>query len=82
MRKDCQTLYGPFPDTPILPHVLPKGIVLQFDVLMWYPSLDGNVSASNIFLKLQQNEADLPAPAIWIRRDDDVLSIVERSSST
>ena len=82
MRKDCQTLYGPFPDTPILPHVLPKGIVLQFDVLMWYPSLDGNVSASNIFLKLQQNDADLPAPAIWIRRDDDVLSIVERSSST
>lgn len=79
MRKDCQTLYGPFPDTPTLPHILPKGIVLQFDVLMWYPGPDGNVSASNIFLRLLQSEADLPAPAIWVRRDNDVLSIVERT---
>jgi hypothetical protein len=81
MREDCQTLYGPFPDTPSLPHVLPKGIVLQFDVLMWYPSIDGSVSASDIFLRLQQSESDVPAPAIWVRRDDDVLSIAERSQN-
>lgn len=81
MRKDCQTLYGPFPDTPLLPHVLPNGIVLQFDVLMWYPSSDGSVSASDIFLRLQQSESDVPAPAIWVRRDDEVMSIVERSPS-
>ena len=81
MRKDCQTLYGPFPDTPLLPHVLPNGIVLQFDVLMWYPSSDGSVSASDIFLRLQQSESDVPAPAIWVRRDDEVLSIVERTPS-
>lgn len=81
MRKDCQTLYGPFPDTPSLQHVLPKGIVLQFDVLMWYPSTDGSVSASDIFLRLQQSELDIPSPAIWVRRDDEILSIVERSQS-
>ena len=82
MREDCQTLYGPFPDTPSLPHVLPKGIVLQFDVLMWYPSIDGSVSSSDIFLRLQQSESDVPAPAIWVRRDDDVLSIAERSQNS
>ena len=82
MKKDCPTLYGPFPDTPILPHILPKGIILQFDVLMWYASADGNVNASNIFLRLQQNEADLPSPAIWVRRDDDILSIIERNSNS
>jgi hypothetical protein len=72
MIKDCQTLYGPFPDSPSLSHVLPKGAVLMFDRLIWYPSTDGSLDASNVFLKLQSNELDAPAPAIWIRRDDDL----------
>lgn len=79
IRKDCQTLYGPFPDTPSLSHVLPKGIVLEFDRLIWYPSTDGSLNASNIFLRLQQSGKDAPAPAIWIRRDDDILTIIERN---
>ena len=82
MKKDCETLYGPFPDSPILPHVLPKGIILHFDVLMWYPNVDGNVTASNIFLRLKQSDNDQPAPAIWVRRDDSLISIIERTPNT
>jgi hypothetical protein len=79
MKRDCPTLYGPFPDTPSLPHVLPKGVVLPFDLLLWYPTSSGTVSASDIFLRLQQNDMQSQAPAIWIRRDDDAVSIIERT---
>jgi hypothetical protein len=82
MMKKCHTLYGPFPDSPSLSHVLPKGAVLLFDRLISYPSTDGVFNASDVFLRLQPNEFDAPAPAIWIKRDDDLHIIVEKKVNT
>jgi hypothetical protein len=57
MMKDCHTLYGPFPYSPSISRVLPKGAVLMFNRLISYPSTD-------VFLRLQPNELDPPTPAI------------------
>ena len=77
MKAECPTLYGPFPDTPSLPQTLPKGAVLQFDMMLWYSADDGSVNAADIFFRLEPTDALTPTPAVWIRRDDEILSIVE-----
>jgi hypothetical protein len=80
MKQDCATLYGPFPDSPALPNVIPKGSTILFDMLMWYPSPDGSVNSSDIFLRLK-TDASTPVPAVWVRRDDDTMTIVERMAT-
>ena len=77
MKAECPTLYGPFPDTPSLPQTLPKGSVMQFDMMLWYSADDGSVNAADIFFRLEPTDALIPTPAVWIRRDDEVLNIVE-----
>lgn len=78
MKADCPTLYGPFPDTPSLPQSLPKGAVLQFDMMLWYPAADGSVNSVDIFYRLEPTDALTPQPAVWVRRNDELLNIIEK----
>ena len=81
MKAEVPTLYGPFPDTPSLPQTLPKGASMVFDMMLWYPSADGSVNASDIFFRLEPTDALVPAPAVWIRRDDELITIIEKYPS-
>lgn len=80
MKADCNTLVGPYPASPRLYDILHKGSTLQFDLVAWFPTSNGAVSVSEVFYRLQQLSAEYHVPDIWVRRDDDVLQIIERCS--
>lgn len=79
MKSDCSTLVGPYPDSPLLFDVLLSGSTLKFDVVTWYPTADGVIIGTEVFYRLQQFSSGGHVPDIWVRRDDTILNIIERS---
>lgn len=81
MKMDCQTLVGPYPGSPYLSEVFPKGTILLFDYIIRYEEDDGSVLVSNIFYRLKQNNSFSPGDRgfdVWVRRNDDILNILEK----
>lgn len=79
MKSDCSTLMGPYPESPLLVDVFLAGSTLHFDLVTWYPTADGVIIGTEVFYRLQQFSTEGHVPDIWVRRDDTVLSIIERS---
>jgi hypothetical protein len=78
MKADCSTLIGPYPNSPRLFDMFNKGSTLTFDLVAWFPTANGAVTVSDVFYRLQQFSPEYHVPDIWVRRDDDVLQIIER----
>lgn len=70
---------GPYPDSPLLVDVFLAGSTLLFDLVTWYPTADGIIIGTEVFYRLQQFSTGGYVPDIWVRRDDTILNIIERS---
>lgn len=73
MKAEVPIVFGPYPGAPILPDRTPKGMSLNFNLLLWYAD-----ERHGQYLRLHTG-SEYRGPALWIRNDPQIVDVHERA---